>query len=96
MCDVVKLWVSRWADFLLENIMPNFQVDYLVGCYEGEGQGLFLAAGSSQGSVALFELSLAEDMSACTVNKPAAQLCGGHSDVVCFDAHNFSCFPPFC
>ena len=57
-------------------------MDYLVGCHEGEAERLFLVAGSSRGSVALFDVELAHNMTSCTVGRPTAHLCGGHSDVV--------------
>lgn len=73
----------------------HMQVDYLVGCHEGEAERLYLAAGSSQGSVALFEMELADNMSGCSVGKPTAQLCGGHSDVVCSSCIVSLCLLPF-
>ena len=45
----------------------SLQVDYLVGCHEGEGERLFLAAGSSRGSVALFDVELPSKMTGCSV-----------------------------
>lgn len=57
------------------------QVDYVVSCHHADNGGMFVVAGSNEGSLALFQLR-GTDMSTITVGSLAMHLCGGHMDVV--------------
>eukprot|EP00892_Ulva_mutabilis_P009946 jgi/Ulvmu1/7323/UM035_0112.1 len=79
-CDMMD--VREHLNAALRHDLGNFkgQVDYVVSCHHA-GTGMFVVAGSNEGSLALFQLR-GDDISSVTVGSVVMHLCGGHMDVV--------------